>query len=269
MAGLDLDELLEIADEVGSAVREYFAENEDYGEIISKREKDVTRKIDMFAERALERALEHHGLCARIISEELGDHVFPKGGTPSFTLIFDPIDGSTNATVGIPFFCSALAYSPKTDVVRFSDVQAGVVSTIFGRTYYAERGGGAYVDGKKMPRKTIGKEKPLFSIYVYGKNVPPKLLQLMRRGVVVRALGSIATELCLVAEGAIDAIIDIRGMLNGYDIAASVLILEEAGGIVTSPDGKRFEGEVKSAFDVPLVAALDLKTHEMILKMLR
>lgn len=269
MAKPDLDELLEIANEVGSAVRAYFAENEDYGEIISKREKDVTRKIDMFAERALEKSLEHHGLCARIISEELGDHVFPKGGTPSFTLIFDPIDGSTNATVGIPFFCSALAYSPKTAAVRFSDVQAGIVSTIFGRTYYAERGGGAYVDGKKMPRKTVGKEKPLFSIYVYGKSVPPKLLQLMRQGVVIRALGSIAIELCFVAEGAIDAIIDIRGMLNGYDVAASILILEEAGGIVTSPNGKRLEGEVKNVFDVPIIAALDPKNHKMILEMLR
>ena len=73
---MEVEELLSIASEVRAAVRKFVAESEDeakYGEIIGRREKDVTRRIDIFAERALEHALEKRGICAHIFSEELGE----------------------------------------------------------------------------------------------------------------------------------------------------------------------------------------------------
>jgi myo-inositol-1(or 4)-monophosphatase len=157
---MNKDELLEISSEIMDSIKAYISENEDYGVVIARREGDVTRKIDFFfAENALEEALNSRNLCARIISEELVDHVFPKDGKPEFTLIFDPIDGTTNAILGIPFFCSSIAYSPKIDHVTFDDLQASVVSTIYGKTYYAVKGGNAYVDGKKLPHNVKGKNK--------------------------------------------------------------------------------------------------------------
>ncbi|NMX21853.1 inositol-1-monophosphatase [ANME-1 cluster archaeon GoMg4] len=256
---MDIEELLEIASEIRNAIRIYLAETKDHGEVIKRRPQDVTRKIDLFAEEALENALHSRDLCARIISEELGDHVYPKGGEPEFTFIFDPIDGSTNATLGIPFFCSSIAYSPNVKHITFEDVQASVVATIYGKTYYAVKGERAWVDRIQLPREIKGKTKRAFSIYTYGANsIPDAMLQFQKGtgNMVIRVLGSIAMEICLVAEGALDAVIDVRDLVNGYDIAGASLILKEAGGIITDLEGKEFGTEVGTTHNVSLIAAL-------------
>ena len=264
---MQIEDLLEISSELREAIRTYIAETADYGEVIVKRERDVTRRIDMFAEKALEKALHSRNLCARIISEELGDHVFPEGGDPEFTLIFDPIDGSTNAILGIPFFCTSIAYSPKVDHITFDDIQASVVATISGKTYYAVKGGSAFVDGKKLPRELKGKTKLAFSIYTYGAGSIPKGLvqfQYEAKNVVIRVLGSIAMEICLVAEGAIDAAIDVRGLINGYDIAGASLILNEAGGVITDLKGNELVSEAGTTHNISLIATLEPEIRDKI-----
>jgi len=257
---MEIGDLLEISYELRDAIRRYIAETADYGEVIVKRKYDVTRRIDMFAEKALEKALHNRNRCARIISEELGDHIYPKGGNPEFTLIFDPIDGSTNAILGIPFFCSSIAYSPEVDHVTFDDIHASVVATINGKTYYAVKGGNAFVDGKKLPREVKGKTKLVLSIYSYGASTIPEGLIEFQKGaknLVVRVLGSIAMEICLVAEGVIDAAIDVRGLISGYDIAGASLILNEAGGIITDLKGNELESEVGKTQNITITATLE------------
>jgi myo-inositol-1(or 4)-monophosphatase len=269
---MEIEGLLEISSELRDSIRSYISETADYGAIIVRRERDVTRKIDMFAEKALENALKRRNLCARIISEELGDHVFPKGGEPQFTLIFDPIDGSTNAILGIPFFCSSIAYSPKVDHVTFDDLQASAVTTIYGRTYYAVKGANAFVDGKKLPRKVNGKTKRVLSIYTYGADsIPAALIQFQTeaKNVVVRVLGSIAAEICLVAEGVMDAVIDVRGLISGYDIAGAYLIVKEAGGAIQDIRGNTLEEEVVKARNISLLAALEPELYSRMLRLVR
>ncbi|MHC1599745.1 MAG: inositol monophosphatase family protein [Candidatus Methanospirareceae archaeon] len=266
---MEIEELLDISSELRESIRTYISETADYGEIIVKRERDVTRKTDMFAENALEKALNSRDLCARIISEELGDHVYPKGGEPEFTLIFDPIDGSTNATLGIPFFCSSIAYSPNVKHVTFDDVQASVVATIYGKTYYAVKGERAWVDGTLLPREIRGKTKRAFSIYTYGADsIPESLMQFQKgaKNVIVRVLGSIAAEICLVAEGALDAVIDVRDLVNGYDIAGASLILKEAGGRITDLKGNEFATEMGNTQNISLIAALKSGVHAEMLE---
>ncbi|MEA2075882.1 MAG: inositol monophosphatase family protein [Euryarchaeota archaeon] len=266
---MEIEDLLEIASEIRNAIRIYLAETKDHGEVIKRRPQDVTRKIDLFAEEALENALHSRDLCARIISEELGDHVYPKGSEPEFTLIFDPIDGSTNATLGIPFFCSSIAYSPNVEHVTFDDVQASVVATIYGKTYYAVKGERAWVDGTLLPREIRGKTKRAFSIYTYGADsIPDAMLQFQKgtKKMVIRVLGSIAMEICLVAEGALDAVIDVRDLVNGYDIAGASLILKEAGGIITDLKGKEFGTEVGTTHNISLIAALKPGVHAEMLE---
>jgi myo-inositol-1(or 4)-monophosphatase len=268
---MEIEELLAISKELRDYVRAYLSETTDYGEVLVKKEGDVTRKIDMFAERALERALERRNLCARIISEELGDHIFPKGGEPEFTLIFDPIDGSTNAILGIPFFCSSLAYSSDVNHVTFASIKASVVATYYGKTYYAVRGGNAFVDGKELPCDVKGKTKQVYSIYTYGAESVPKSVMYFQKGskhMIIRVLGSIAAELCLVAEGVIDGLIDVRGSLSGYDIAGASLILKEAGGIVTDLQSKTFEDVGGQAQKISLIAALKPEIYKGILDMM-
>ncbi len=262
---MEIEELVAISAEIRDAIRDCITERSDYGEVIGERERDVTRRIDMVAEKALEESLSARGRCARIISEELGDHVYPPGCEPEFTLVFDPVDGSTNAILGIPLFCTSIAYSPRVERVTFNDLQAGVVETFQGTCYYAVRGGNAFVDGTELPREVRGKTKRVLSIYTYGaERIPRGLIQFQcgaeHKHVVVRLLGSIALELCLVAEGAIDGLIDVRGLISGYDIAAAMLILEAAGGIITDLRGDELRTrmeEVGKLVGLSCIAALD------------
>ncbi|MBU4140210.1 MAG: hypothetical protein KJ729_09820, partial [Euryarchaeota archaeon] len=106
---MKIETLVEIGAEVRDMIRSFMHDNADYAEMLVQRPKDITRKMDMAAEHALDDALTKRGLSARIISEELGDRIV--GKHPEFMLVFDPIDGSTNATCGIPFFCTSLAYT--------------------------------------------------------------------------------------------------------------------------------------------------------------
>jgi myo-inositol-1(or 4)-monophosphatase len=246
---MEIKELLALATEIRTAIQGYLAETTDYGEVLKRRPQDVTRKIDLLAEEAMHRALQRREHCARIISEELGD----------------PIDGSTNVVMGIPVFCTSIAYSPKIEHVRFEDIQASVVAAIYGKTYCAVRGGYAWVDGTQLPRTIRGKTKRAFSVYTYGAtSIPEAVLAFLTANgdKVIRVLGSVALELCLVAEGAIDGFLDLRGLINGYDIAGAALILQEAGGTLTDLEGRALDTEAGRTHNVSIIAALQDERYD-------
>ena len=269
---MKIEELLAISSEIQATIRTYLSETADYGEVIQRRTQDVTRKIDLFAEEALQHALQRRNRCARIISEELGDRVYPAGGEPEFTLIFDPIDGSTNATLDIPFFCSSIAYSSNVEHVTFNDVHASVVAATYGKTFYAVKGEHAWVEGIQLPRALLGKTKRVFSIYTYGADsLPEAMIDFLKenRNKVIRVLGSIALEICLVAEGVLDAVVDVRNLINGYDIAGAALILKEAGGRLTDVEGKVLKAEVGMTHNVSLIAALKPDVYTEMRDMMR
>ncbi len=263
--------LLELADTVISNVKDCILNAEDYDRVVKKRTRDVTRKLDMVAEETLEAYLLEKGFSARIISEELGDRVLPEGGDPEFTLVFDPVDGSTNASRGIPFFCTSIAYAPKVVDVGFDDITIGVVKTVYGSTYHAVRGEGAFLDGKRLDVKAIDRDrriKRVFCLYSYGiQQVPSKVMELGRKNI-IRVLGSIAIEMCLLAEGALDGIVEVRDLMNGYDIMASSLILKEAGGILTDTKGEQIQA-LADVEGISFVGAVEEDVHSYLLSVLR
>ncbi|VVB94476.1 Fructose-1,6-bisphosphatase/inositol-1-monophosphatase [uncultured archaeon] len=241
---MEIGTLIDIGNEIRDVIKSFIRENADYGEMVVQRPKDITRKMDMAAENALDKALLDRGMSARVISEELGDRLV--GNHPGFMLVFDPIDGSTNATCGIPFFCTSLAYTEKTSIATFGDISMAVICDIQGNTYCSEKGNGAFLNGKKIAGIKPGtRPKPVVSVYSYGvPDVPAGLIEL-EKSIIVRALGSIALDMCFVADNTLDGIIDTRGLVSGYDIMASALILKEAGGLLTDLKGKPIAGDVK------------------------
>jgi myo-inositol-1(or 4)-monophosphatase len=258
--------LIEIGIEIRDVICSFIKENVDYGEMILQRPKDITRRMDMAAEHALDNALQKRGLSARIISEELGDRTV--GGHPDFMLVFDPIDGSTNATCGIPFFCTSLAYTEKTDTAAFPDITMAVICDIQGNTYHAEQGKGAFLNGKKISGKKPGaRPKHVVSVYSYGvPEVPPGLIEL-EKSIIVRALGSIALDMCYVADGTLDGVIDTRGLVSGYDIMASALILKEAGGFLTNLEGRILSDDVRAS-SLSIIGTKNKELHEKIVRTL-
>ena len=261
---MEIETLVDIGIEIRNVIRSFIEENVDYAEMEVQRPKDITRKMDMAAEHALDDALINRGLSARIISEELGDRIV--GGHPEFMLVFDPIDGSTNATCGIPFFCTSLAYTEKTDIAAFGDISMAVICDLENNTYRAEKGTGAFLNGKQIAGKKRGaRPKPVVSVYSYGvPEVPPGLIEL-EKSIIVRALGSIALDMCYVADGTLDGVIDTRGLVSGYDIMASALVLKEAGGSLTDLEGKPIVRDVKAS-GLSIVGTKNKELHDRIVK---
>ena len=96
--------------------------------------------------------------------------------------------------------------------------------------------------------------------------MPVGLIEL-ERSIIVRALGSIALDMCFVADGTLDGIIDTRGLVSGYDIMASALILKESGGTLTDLKGNNLTDNVQvTGLSIAGTRKSDL--HDKIIRML-
>jgi myo-inositol-1(or 4)-monophosphatase len=225
---------------------------------------DTMKKIDLVAEKALIDVLEEHKVSCTLISEETGTRKI--GPQPSeFYVTTDPVDGTTNAVRGIPFMVSKAPY--------LKDVETALVSDIFHNvTYTAQRDQGAFRNGEKIqPSQTSSLEEAVvgvdFNTLRLGELVA-NLEEVLIRTRHLRHFGANALEVCYVADGAIDAFIDIRGKLRVTDIAASYLILLEAGGIMVTPEGNQLNVPLAATQRVAFVAAANKRIYENIKKFL-
>lgn len=136
-------------------------------------------------------------------------------------VIVDPLDGSTNASCGIPWFATSLCV-----LDREGARAALVVNQASGRRYEARRGGGATVDGQPL---TPAVPRTLAESVVALSGYPNRYLGWKQ----FRALGAAALDLCAVAEGALDGYVDCSASAHGpWDYAAGTLICHQAGAVV-------------------------------------
>jgi len=169
--------------------------------------------LDLAADDVAIRVLTGAGF--RVVSEESG-----VTGEGEYTVVVDPIDGSTNCDHGIPFFATSLA------VLRGDEIVAGLVmNQATGTSFEAEKGAGATRDGIRIApsgQRDVGKSIMAFS------GLPPRHLGWAQ----YRALGAASLEICLVADGSLDVYgVAQKSTLNPWDYLAGLLILREAGGV--------------------------------------
>jgi myo-inositol-1(or 4)-monophosphatase len=208
---------------------------------------DMTLAIDAAAEEAVFKELEDLGVPTVAISEERGEvriggaEDAHSGGIAaevadggSVRVVIDPVDGSLNAKRGLPFCAVSIAVASGPGML---DVEVGLVAELGSdRDWLAIRGEGAFCDGERLGPLTPGR---LELIGVEGASparvaaAAPALVALEADR--VRALGSVALSLCLVAGGQLDAMASLRPM-RSVDAAAAQLIVREAGGEVAFPD---------------------------------
>lgn len=223
---------------------------------------------DEAAEEALEAALKRRGFCAKIFSEERGERT-AGSGTPSGLLLYDPVDGSNNLLRSIPYYATSLAWIPNGSSETLLGVEEGVVLEIpRGELYWARRGRGATWEGRALGPGAEGPTlpKPLVALYAYGARGPLPDLRPLLNGCLVRTPGAISLDLCLLARGAFDAVVDLRGLLRSFDVAAGLLIAREAGCVVTGLDGAEFNpGARETGFN--LVAARSREVHRAVMEM--
>jgi len=232
---------------------------------------DITVRIDDRAEQViLERLKKAADAGARftLISEECGIRDF---GSDRLRLLVDPVDGSNNAKRGVPYCAASLALL-RGD--RIGDLWVGsVIDLISGKDYTAIRGEGAWVrDGDRIvPLRTRGGEE--IGMVAFEASTPKadleKILPLLTAGSKVRCLGAIALDLALLAAGAVD-VVAMAAPSRSVDFAAGVLLLREAGGVITDFEGDTLDG-ISGGLERtrPLLASANEKIHRKALERLR
>ncbi len=171
---------------------------------------------------------------AAFITEE---DTVDQGEDKQYTWIIDPLDGTTNFLTGIPHFSVSIALANKKGII------AGVVYDVMRKELFsASKGGGFMINGvasKSLQSKPLS-EAIIVTGFPYAKNHDfKKTLEVVAyflenaRG--FRRLGSAALDLAYVATGRLDLYYESN--LNIWDIAAGVLLVEEAGGQVIDYQG--------------------------------
>ena len=226
---------------------------------------DKTLLADRKAEEELLSALFRvEGL--RVLSEEAGN----KGDAKAdLVAVVDPLDGSSNFERGIPFYCTSVAIADGGSLTELS--HALVRDLVTGDVYYAEKGKGARKNGRVIrTAKTADLSNAVLGIDISKANreTIAGLERVIGTGKQQVHYGANALELCYLADGRIDASIDIRGRMRVTDFAGGYLIAKEAGAVFSSDD----EGELDIPLDLDarfgFVASANRTVHRQILERL-
>ncbi len=227
---------------------------------------DITMKVDADAEKSIMDLVGGQVSDVRFVTEEAG--VVGPGGA-AWTVVIDPIDGSSNYARELPFYCTSIAVldGPSLENVKFGLVR----NLISGETYFAERGGGAERDGspikpskaKKLNESCVGVDMSKASRATIERLVP--LVAAVRKPA---HFGANALEQAFLADGKVDAFVDIRNRMRVVDFAAGYLIAKEAGAVVSDPAGNPVNAKVSLEERYNVVASCNSTLQERILKLL-
>lgn len=216
---------------------------------------DFVSNADLKAERVLKQELGKARPRFSFLMEESGVSAAPAGeGEVEGRWIVDPLDGTTNFLHGIPHFAISIAAEKEGEIV------AGVIyEPVRDELFWAEKGAGAYLNDRRL--RVSGRQSTLDSVFATGipfAGRPGHDLSLAQMGAVmkvaagIRRFGAAALDLAYVAAGRYDGYWE--NGLNAWDIAAGIIIVKEAGGMVGTIDGT---GDPLETGDI-LVANRDL-----------
>jgi len=243
---VSLDALLEAAvaaAEAGAAV--LAAKFGEARQIEHKGHIDLVTDADKAAEAATLAVIRARFPDHAILAEEEG-----ATGTSPYRWIVDPLDGTTNYAHGIPQFCTSVAC----EVNGRLEVGA-IVDPMRGERFSAATGRGAFLNGERLQvaaaqqldRAVLATGFPYW-VQEHVDEVLELFGAFLRRAQGVRRFGSAALDLAWVAAGRYDGFFELK--LKPWDVAAGLVIVREAGGIVTGLDGSAFaldEGDTLAA----------------------
>jgi myo-inositol-1(or 4)-monophosphatase len=229
MAGsANLNVMMKTARKAGRGLLKDFGEVENL-QVSTKGPGDFVSRADKAAEAMIKEELMHARPSYGFLGEE-GQEI--EGDDPTRRWIVDPLDGTTNFLHGLPHWAVSIALEHKGQIV------AGVVyDPTKDEMFYAEKGGGAWLNESRL--RVSGRHRMIESIFATGlpfagrADLPQTLQDLARilpTCAGVRRFGAAALDLAYVAAGRYEGFWE-RG-LHSWDIAAGIVIVREAGGIV-------------------------------------
>ncbi len=223
---------------------------------------DFATEVDRAAEGLIVETITQAIPDSVIVGEELSPTRAPRG---ELVWIVDPLDGTTNFLHGYPQYAVSIACLVE------GKLAAGVIHDVCRqRTYAAARGGGAFEDATRIGVSAVTEPRHA----LIGTGFPFKALERLPQYLSqfaavlgaasgIRRAGSAALDLADVAAGRLDAFWELH--LAPWDIAAGALLIREAGGVVTRPDGA---ADVLSDQHVAVVAG-NAAMHRWLIDLLR
>ena len=278
----------EIIREVSRVIRPYVGKPESGEKIKMGADGTPTSLIDIIAEDKLINILKNAPVLSYIVSEEVGELKLGKGTKrsidlteelrrddlteeerPKFIFLVDPIDGTSNAIKEIPAYGISIAVAnvPEGRVATLNDVELGFISNFGnGNFFEAEKGKGCWLNNEEVnPSNVVNLSELTLGGFTKSRtSAASKLVDNARR---MRVLGSVVLELSYVASGRYDAFLDLRGS-RIIDIAASKLIVEEAGAIITDKYGEKLNNKLSIHERAVVVAANNEILHKQIIDIL-
>jgi myo-inositol-1(or 4)-monophosphatase len=227
-------------------------------QVRNKGPQDVVTQVDLDAEEiivgTLSEAFPDHGF--------LGEEGHTAAQDQAYLWVIDPLDGTRNYTVGIPFFCVSIALT-----INGKATLGVIYDPVRGETFTARAGQGTYLNGESI---RLTPKASLEQAIVYVGFLPaanpdnpelslPMFLQLRPSVAAMRNMGSAALSLAYVACGRIDVAFQDR--LSPWDILAGALLVEEAGGAATD-----FCGVPLSVSSQDIIAANSSALHSAVLR---
>ena len=198
----------------------------DFGELenlqVSKKgPRDFVTNADKKVEKILIEELSKYKKKYSILSEETG---YIKNEDEKNIWIIDPIDGTTNFLHGIPHFCISICLKSN------NELTTGIIfDPIKNEMFYAEKNSGAFYNNHRIK---VSKKKEINECLFATNNEG-----IIRTKLSTRVTGCAALDLAYVGMGRFDGYF--QKNLNIWDIAAGILIVKEAGGLVNEIDSKK------------------------------
>jgi myo-inositol-1(or 4)-monophosphatase len=227
-------------------------------EVSKKGKIDLVTEADVAVERMFRAMIAERFPDHTILAEEFGQEEASRGA--SHCWVFDPIDGTTNYAHGLPIFCASLALE-----IDGRGELGAVYDPTRKELFVAERGGGAFLNGRPLRVSEEGDLESSLLVTGFPYDVQKRIPELvglfgeyMSHARAVRRLGSAALDLCYVAAGRFDGFWELD--LKPWDMAAGVIIVEEAGGKISDLAGNEFSSRQRQ------MLATNGKIHDDMMK---
>jgi fructose-1,6-bisphosphatase/inositol monophosphatase family enzyme len=233
---IDGDDVLSVLDEVAVGLRAVLDGLDDWG--LAGTAKASQYFSDLAADEVALTILDRAGF--GVLSEESG----LTDAERELLVVLDPVDGSTNASRGIPWYAASLCA-----VDAEGPLAALVMNLATGTRFSAVRGAGAFMDGRAIrPNDQTELGRAVVGLSGY----PSKHLGWRQ----YRAFGAAALDISSVAAGVIDAYIDCTPGLHGpWDYMAALLICQETGALLVDGNGDELVTVDWNARRMPVAAA--------------
>ncbi len=226
-------------------------------EILEKGLFNLVTEADLAAEKAVIEEIQKYFPNDGFLSEEFGE----QKGSSRYQWIIDPLDGTTNYAHGLPLYGVSIGLE---DVESKMPVMGMVLFPELGHCYHAIKGKGAFRDKTKISvSKTNAMKDSLFVTgFPYDRNNSVDVLMAYYKSILtksrgIRRTGAATLDLCWIADGKFDGYYELG--LKPWDMAAAGLIVQEAGGRLTTMDGNDFN------LYTPSLLATNGRLHEFML----